>query len=182
MEGNDKKYTLEELESELSKQHKDFCHRWIIDYNNVQSYLHVYPNSSYDSACVSAYDLLRKPKIKQYIDFIKEDIAKEAQISKLGLINELKLIAFSNITEIIKKIKKQGLESLTEEEQKCITEYSEGINGFKIKSDKRGAIQDIMKAMGWNEADKIDLSSTDGSMRPRQVNIQYNGKDIDLSI
>ena len=121
---------------------------------------------------------LTKPHIKQYIDFIKDDIATEAGLSKLRLIKELKILAFSNLTQILAKIETNGISSLTEEEQRVISEYEDTRYGIKIKThDKRGAIQDILKAMGWNEADKLDLSSTDGSMSPKAIEVTVRKSD-----
>ena len=163
----DKKYTLEELEKDLEDNHKKFCHEHIKHWEKARSYMRVYPDSTYEAAAVSANRLLKNAKIVQYIDFIKDDIAKEAGISKLSLINELKLIAFSNLPLIILKFEKDGLEGLTEDEQKVILEYTHnkkelGEEGSVIDTttklklhDKRGAIQDILKAMGWNEPDKL---------------------------
>lgn len=149
---------------------KIFCSEYIIDFNGTRAYYVAYPKTGNDnSAAVSASKLLRKPKIQAYIDLIKDDIAKQAGVTKLGLIKELVLMAYSNLPLIIEKYKKGGIDALTEDEQKVIVEYSENKktigekektiidSSFKLKAaDKRGAIQDIMKAMGWNEAEKVD--------------------------
>lgn len=167
MNGIETKYTLEELEKKLTAKERAFCHEYIIDWNGARAAR----DAGYSET--SIYNIssenLTKLHIKQYIDFIKDDIATEAGLSKLRLIKELKLLAFSNLTQILAKIETNGIGSLTEEEQRVISEYEETRNGIKIKVyDKRGAIQDILKAMGWNEADKLDMSSTDGSMSPTQ--------------
>ena len=165
MKGIETKYTLEELEKKLTAKERAFCHEYIIDWNGARAARDA-GYSEKTATEISSQNLI-KLHIKQYIDFIKDDIATEAGLSKLSLIKELKLLAFSNLTQILAKIETNGISSLTEEEQRVISEYEETRNGIKIKThDKRGAIQDILKAMGWNEADKLDMTSTDGTMSP----------------
>ena len=176
MNGKEIKYTLEELEKKLTAKERAFCHEYIIDWNGARAAR----DAGYSET--SIYNIssenLTKLHIKQYIDFIKDDIATEAGLSKLRLIKELKLLAFSNLTQILAKIETNGISSLTEEEQRVISEYEDTRNGIKIKThDKRGAIQDILKAMGWNEADKLDMSSTDGSMSPKAISITVSTSD-----
>lgn len=167
----EKKFTLEELEKDLDDSWKIFCHEHIKYWEKARPYMKAYPDSSFEAAAVSANRLLKKAKVQQYIEFIKNNIAEEAGISKLALINELKILAFSNLPQIILKYNEGGLNALSEDEQKSIVEYiynkkqlgEEGTivdSSTKLKlHDKRGAIQDIIKAMGWNEAEKIDLST-----------------------
>jgi len=168
---DEKKYTLEELEEKLTKKERDFCHFYIIDWNGARAAREA--GYKEESVYSIASQNLTKLHINQYINFIKDDIAKEAGISKLSLINELKLIAFSNLPQIILKFEEGGLESLSEDEQKVIVEYNHnkkqlgGEDGSVLDTttklklhDKRGAIQDILKAMGWNEADKLEHSGS----------------------
>ncbi len=170
MADNEKTYTLEELEKKLTEKERIFCHEYIIDWNGSRAARKA--GYTENAPRQAAYDTLTKTYIKQYIDFIKTDIAKEANISKLALIRELKLIAFSNLPAIIEKYEEGGLKELTEDEQKVISEYYHnkktlgGEEGTVIDSatkfklyDKRGAIQDLLKAMGWNEADKVENTS-----------------------
>ena len=158
MNGKEIKYTLEELEKKLTAKERAFCHEYIIDWNGARA-ARVAGYSEASIYSISSENLT-KPYIQQYIGFIKDNIPSEAGISKLKLIKDLNSIASSNLPQIVAKIKTEGIHSLTEDEQKVISEYEETRNGIKIKVyDKRGAIQDILKAMGWNEADKLDLTS-----------------------
>lgn len=176
MNGKEIKYTLEELEKKLTAKERAFCHEYIIDWNGARAARAA--GYSETSIYNISSENLTKLHIKQYIDFIKDDIATEAGLSKLGLIKELKLLAFSNLTQILAKIETNGISSLTEEEQRVISEYEDTRNGIKIKThDKRGAIQDILKAMGWNEADKLDHTSTDGSMSPTAIEVTVRKSD-----
>lgn len=85
-----KKYTLEELEKKLTEKERKFCHIYIVDWNGARAAR----EAGYSEK--SCYDIgkenPRKPHIQQYIDFIKNDYEKEANISKLLQIKLLKSI------------------------------------------------------------------------------------------
>lgn len=121
MPAEEKKYTLEELEKKLTDKERIWCHEYIIDWNKSRAAR--VAGYSEESAKDIGYQNSTKLYIQQYLDFIKDDIAKEAGISKLSLINELKLIAFSNLPKIILKYEEGGLNALDENEQKVIVEY-----------------------------------------------------------
>lgn len=164
-----KKYDREELERVLTKKQNLFCHEYIKDWNGSRAARDA--GYSENTSKEIASENLTKPNIKQYIELIKDDIAKEAGISKLMMINKLKALAFTSLPSIYIQIEKDGIESLTEDQAGCITEYlhnkkSLGEGGsiidesLKIKIvDPRGPIQDIMKAMAWNEAEKVDVTT-----------------------
>lgn len=177
-----KKYTRNQLEEKLTQKEKIYCKEYIKDWNKSRAARAA--GYSEENARHIGFQNSTKIHIQEYIDYIKDDIAEEAGISKLMLINELKLLAFANIPSIIEKYKTKGVEGLTEEEQRCVAEYSDHTkmlkneggtqildNNFKLKGyDKRGCIQDIMKAMGWNEPDKHDIT-TQGEKISQQPDI-----------
>lgn len=179
----DKEYTLKELQDKLTEKERIFCHEYIIDWNGSRAARKA--GYSEKTCAVISNENLTKPYIKQYIDFIKDDIAKEANISKLSLINELKKIAYSSIVELnkdwitrkdfeeLQKTNPDVLDAIQEIDHKVIKKTFKELNGesgnfedvpydieyVKIKLyDKTKAIQDILKAMGWNDPDKIELS------------------------
>lgn len=171
----EKKYTREELEDVLNAKNKKFCYEYINDWNKVRSYMKAYPDSSYNAAAVSAHDLLKNPKILQFIDFIKDDIAKNIGISKQRLIDELRKIAFSSISRIHDTwITRKEFNEISDDDKSAIQEIDSKIKYevnqntkklieveyVKVKLyDKKAAIQEILKSMGWNEPDRIDLST-----------------------
>lgn len=177
-------YTLEELQEKLTEKERIFCHEYIIDWNGARAARAA--AYSEKTAKQIASENLTKPYMQQYIDFIKDDIAKEANISKLSLISELKKIAFSSVTDLsndwitrkdfeeLKKDNPEVLDAISElntQIRKINVEGSETpieVEYVKIKlHDKTKAIQDILKAMGWNEPDKVDVTS--GGEKLKQV-------------
>lgn len=173
MSSEEKKYTLEELQKKLTKKECIFCHQYIIDWNGARSAREA--GYSEKTCAVIASENLTKPYINQYIDFIKNDFEKEAGISKLRQLNELKLIAYSSIEHLhetwikfedYEKIKKdnpgilraiEGTESKTEFRtvEKSVVE----IKYIKLKLyPKISAITEINKMQGYYEAEKINIS------------------------
>ena len=173
----EKKYTKKELEKMLTTKQKIFCHEYIIDWNAARSAKAA--GYSGKTAKEIGCENLTKPNIQRYLDIIKDDVAKEAGISKLSLILELKKIAYSSIARLhnnwitrkefeeLKEANPDILDAIQEIDTKIhrtqdkdgndinvVTEY------VKIKFyDKQKAIQDIMKAMGWNEPEKVDVTT-----------------------
>lgn len=152
--------TKEELEKKMTNKQYVFCHEYIKDWNGTKAAIKA--GYTEKNARVVAAQNLAKVNIKEYIELIKNDIATEAGLSKLNLINELKILAFSNLPAILQKLRRNNWDfsTLTEDEQKVISDYSDTDSGIKIKAyDKRAAIQDILKAMGWNEAEILTVET-----------------------
>jgi phage terminase small subunit len=180
---SEKQYTLKELQKKLTEKEKIFCHEYIIDWNGARAARSA--GYSENSAREIAHSNLTKVHNQQYIEFIKQDIEKEAGITKLRNLNELSKIAYSSVEHIHddwielkdwEKIKEDNpyimsaIESIdtkveyrtyrTDEDPETDVE----IKYVKIKFfGKIHAIQEINKMMGYNAPDKIE-----------QKNINYN--------
>ncbi len=114
----EKQYTLEELQNKLTEKERIFCHEYIIDWNGARAARKA--GYSENSAKQIATQNLSKLYLQQYIEFIKDVIAKEAGISKLKIINKLSRIAFSNITDVF-DIKDGKL--ILKDPDKALSEY-----------------------------------------------------------
>ncbi len=169
----EKKYTLKELQDKLTEKERIFCHQYIIDWNGARSAREAGYSENSDRQI--AEQNLSKLYIQQYIDFIKNDFEKEAGISKLRQLNELKLIAYSSIEHLhetwikfedYEEIKKdnpgilraiEGTESKTE--FKTVEEVVVEIKYIKLKLwPKIPALTEINKMQGYYEAEKINIS------------------------
>lgn len=197
----EKKYTLEELEKKLTKKERIFSHEVIVDWNRSRAARAA--GYSENTCAEIGYENMKKPHIIQYIDFIKEDLEKEAGISKLRNLRELSKIAYSSIEHLndswielkewdeIRESNPDALAAVESKETKVLKknigtgEDPEIVDVEFIKLKlypKIQAITEINKMMGYNAPDKIDHRSSDGSMTPnKQINISIDGKEIDLS-
>jgi phage terminase small subunit len=84
---------------DLKDSHKAFAKEYIVEWNGTKAYQKIYPESSYEAAMSSSCDLLRKPKIKAYIEHIQKDLLKLCGVSVLGNVNKLKEILESEQTD-----------------------------------------------------------------------------------
>jgi hypothetical protein len=184
----EKTYTLDELKKSLNEQQQRFGEARLFN-NKVQAYMIAYPDCEYKSASASATRLLEDVRIKQFIELLKNDIEDITGVSKIRNVAELAKIAYSNISHIHdswidlsdwEEIKENNpdilhaIESIdTKTEQKTYKTDGDDESEIEIKYvkvkfyNKTSAIQEINKMMGYNEAEKHDHSSSDGSMTPR---------------
>jgi phage terminase small subunit len=94
----ERQYTLDELKAKLTNKERIFCHQYVVDWNGARSAREA--GYSENSCRQIADQNLSKLHIKQYIDLIKNDLEKEAGISKLRNLQELAKIAYSNISKL----------------------------------------------------------------------------------
>ena len=158
-----KKKNMPKAPKTLDLRQKRFCEEYIIDWNGTRAAIAA--GYSKKTATVKASQLLTKVNIKGYILECKNKIEELAGISKLKAIKQLSRMAFADISEAYNddgtlkplsqmsddlKATFEGVETMT------VGEMSE-VQKLKIAS-KRGAIQDLAKMLGWNEAEKIEHS------------------------
>jgi phage terminase small subunit len=166
-------YTREELENKLTIKENRFCHFYIVDWNSSKAAR----DAGYSKrTCGSiGYENLKKPHIRQYIAFIKDDYEREAGLSKLMVLNEFKKIAmYANIAEMFtdwtvretfENIKAKNPEIMcaiseistrTKVQKSADNELTE-VEYVKVKlHDKQKALENINKMLGYNAADKVE--------------------------
>ena len=156
-------------EDELKPEHKIFAENYVIAWNGTQSYLKAYPNVSENTAAVNAGKLLRNTKIQEYIEHIQKDLAKLAGVSALRNVLELKKVAYTNLADFKDGwMTEKKFDELTEDVKAALseinyversTEYgTETIVKFKVH-DKIKAITEINKMLGFNSAEKVDVTT-----------------------
>ena len=169
----EKKYNLKELQKELPEKQKIFCHEYVVDWNATRAYKKAYllDDDKDNHAAVNGNKLLSNTKIKQYIDFVKNDYEFLCGISKTKQLKELYKIAYATIAhlhntwielkefEILTDDQKASIESIeTKIEQRTIEQALTEIKYVKIKLySKTTALDQINKMMGYNEPEKLNL-------------------------
>lgn len=161
---------------EFTDQMERFCQEYLHDFNGTQAAIRA--GYSENSAHVTASRLLRKPVIKAAIEENKKKLAEIAGVSKLAAIKELKKYAFSNVEDIFTDwMTRKDFETLPRDVKACIQEIDTKVITKNIGSkdapeivdvehirvkfvDKRAAMQDLAKLLGWNEPEKHDVNST----------------------
>jgi hypothetical protein len=84
---------MPELENDA---HERFAEEYLKDLNATQAYLRVYPDSGYSAAQSSGSVLLSNPMVADRVAELKTERSKRVQVSLDEILQELKLLAFSD--------------------------------------------------------------------------------------
>lgn len=94
--------SIEELEKLLNPRHVEFCHQYLVDLNASAAYRRAgYSANSRSSLDASASKLLRNHKIQVYLAKLRENLRESTNLENIDIINGLKAIAFSNISNVV---------------------------------------------------------------------------------
>lgn len=174
MDNEEKQYTIDELKEKLTEKERIFCHEYIVDWNGSRSAR--VAGYSEKTSCEIAHENLRKPHIKQYIAFIKNNLEEESGITKLRNLKELAKIAYSSIAHMHNTwIERKDFETLTDDQKSAIESIDtktvtvnfddtvKEVEYVKISLfSKQAAITEINKMMGYNAPEKKELMGKDG--------------------
>lgn len=156
---------------DLTEKQKIFCREYIYDWNATRAAKAA--GYSEGTAYAIGAENLRKPQIKAYIKSIQEDLEQIAGISRLRIALEHKKIIENSIGFFHKDwITRKEFDSLTEDQKSCIAEISTQLKTtrnsdgtleeneyVKIKLyDKQKAMDSLSKLMGWEAAEKLEIS------------------------
>lgn len=150
----------------LTEQQKFFCGEYVIDWNGARAARAA--GYSQNSAKEQASRLLTNANISAYIEHIQEDIGKLAGVSALRNLQELKKLAYTNLSDFKNGwMKEKDFDELSDYEKAALSEIqhttrtfeggSESIVKFKLH-DKMKAIDMMNKMLGFDAAKKIQLS------------------------
>lgn len=142
-----------------------------------------------ESIDASASALLSNSKVATFMDAMKEEAISDAIMTRNKALERLSLMADTRITDIlefrtveVKEVNKDGEEEVSEqtiwlmkdspeiEKRAAASIKSVTMTKFgpKIEMyDAKDAIAQLAKMRGWESAQKIDLSSKDGTMSPK---------------
>lgn len=155
-----------DLEKKLGPKRVAFCKEYVVDWNASRAARDA--GYSPKTAGSQAYDLLKIPEIKEYIEIIKNELEELSGVSKLRNLQTLAKVAYSNDLshlhntwidlkdwEALSAKDKAGLKSI----DRRITRRVEGINDDEIEVeqikiecfDRRLYIETINKMMGYND-------------------------------
>lgn len=165
----------------ISNKQKAAAHEYIKDWNLTRALISAGYSINYANA--QGYKMLENVGFKEFVENIQKDIAKEAGISMLGQLLDLKKISKSNIAGIHKDwITRKDFEDLPENVKASIQEIDTKIikkpamefnpetqeleqvvydvEHIKIKLfNKLDAIKEINKMLGYYEPENIDIKS-----------------------
>jgi phage terminase small subunit len=86
----------------MTKNQKIFADEYVIDRNGTRAYKVAYQRVKSDEvAKVNASRLLTNANVKEYIDGKMKLVAEKAELKAIDVINELKVIGFTNIKDFL---------------------------------------------------------------------------------
>lgn len=162
----------EEKKAELTGKQKRFCEEYIFDFNATRAA--IVAGYSEDTARSIGSENLSKPDIQAYIKELQSDLERTSGISRLKVLREHEKLAFSSIAHLHDTwIERKAFDKLTSEQKDCIAEISTQIKTsrnsdgtleeneyVKVKLyDKQKALDSISKMLGFDAAEKIEVSS-----------------------
>lgn len=133
------------LAEKLNDKERRFAEEYIIDLDRARAvkaagYSHESPNSY-------AYELLNRPHVAEYIQYLKAEQSQRTRITADRVLNELARMAFLDPSKIVSvdeggKIVITPTNMLSEDDRRCISEIAETKDGIRVKmTDKRGALE-----------------------------------------
>ena len=126
----------------LPAKRQRFVDEYCIDFNGTQAAIRA--GYSIKSANEQAARLLAYDSIKKALDEKRLEIAEESKLKTSDVIDELRRIAFSDITQVISfnaaKAKVKSSRKLTEDAKKTIASVSQTQNGLTVKLDRKSVV------------------------------------------
>ena len=169
-------------ETPLNARQLQFCKEYVLDWNGTQAAIRA--GYSQKTAKVIASQNLTKVNIQAEIERQRNNTEELAGVSKLMVVKELTKFAFHSFDEIHNTwIERKEFEELSKEVKACIQEIDtkvfkkdigkEGapeiidVEHIRIKFvDKRASMETLIKLMGWNNPQKIDLTTRQAELTP----------------
>lgn len=156
----------------LTDREKLFCKEYLVDLNGTQAAIRA--GYSPTSARKNASAMLKKPKIKEYLDVARAKMLERAEVDAGRVIDELAAVAFINPRDFVSwkdgVVTMQNSDDIPDSIMRAISviEEVENRNGRKVTikfHSKMEAITLLMKHMGMLK-DSVELSGGD---KPLQI-------------
>lgn len=122
----------------LTPKQMEFCRNYIYDWNATRAYMKAFNTENYNVAGVESHNLLKKPKVKDYINHLQAELEKIANISRLKVLKEHIKIAF--------------------EDEEAGSGRKKNKNKIRIP-DKQKSLEYIAKMMGYDAPLNINLKN-----------------------
>lgn len=177
--------------SKLNPKQLQFCREYVLDWNATKAAERA--GYSKRTAYSQGGRLLKHVEVQAEIKRQTHNTEVLAGVSKLKAVKELAKFAFNRLDQLHDTwIDRKEFDKLSDDVKSCIQEIDVkvvkrdlGTDGtpdlvdvehVKIKLvDKRGALQDLAKLLGWNSPERTDLTS----LGERLPGLSLTGKQVD---
>jgi phage terminase small subunit len=176
------------IEGRWTDQMEEFCWEYVRCKVPARAYRKVYKKASDSTIYVNAYRLMKNPKVKIRVEEIKKELKEWSQIEVEDLVEELRSIAFSDLTEIIDDDGNLiSIKDIPEDVRGAIQIYekNKSINplgventSYKVKMhDKLNAINAIAKLLGLYAPEKRHITGNSIPLMNLNPLEQYEADD-----
>lgn len=173
-----------EIIKALSEKQQNFIREYLIDLNGTQAYMRVFPDTTEKSARTLASRLLANVNVQAAIARERAKSAKKLDLSREMVLEQYQRLGFSDPRKMFDAYG----------QPKPITELDDdtaaAVQGFEIEmrqvdgpdappvpvlkikmADRKTALDSIMKAQGWNSAEKHEVTGKGGGAIEHSVRV-----------
>jgi len=158
--------TGEEVRPALTDKRQRFVEEYLLDFNAKQAAIRA--GYSEKSALMQGSRLLTFEAVKVELTRRRSEIARKLKMTPEGVASELARLAFVNVKDFLKFDPAEpdappvvDVASMTYDEAAGITAIEWTGSGFKVKMDKRSALVDLAKLLGYY-TEAIEVSGPNG--------------------
>lgn len=141
----------------MTVKQEAFCNFYIETGNATESYARAYDCSKMKRDTVSrkAHELLENGRVAAFLDLKRAELTKQSDIRKQDILEELRAIAFSDISDYVDfdgtRLSVKSFDELTPFQRKAIEGIKEGKYGIELRlHGKNWSIDRICKMMGFD--------------------------------
>ncbi|MBD9177624.1 MAG: terminase small subunit [Odoribacter splanchnicus] len=163
----------------LTLKQEAFCNYYIETGNASEAYRRAFCCAKMKPAVVNvkAVELLSNGKVSVRVKELQDELKKKSDLSKERILNELKCILDSKITDYVDlkdgKLIFKDFDELTESQIKAIESIKQGKNGLELKlHGKSWTIEQICKMLGYDAPTKQEVTGKDGKDLIPQIQIE----------
>lgn len=166
----------------LNEKQERFAAEYVIDLNATQAAIRA--GYSPKTAGNQAHDLLKKPEIQAIIDELRTERAKSLQMTREDVLRQYQRLGFSDPRKLydaygqIKPVHEldddtaAAVQAIEVEQRMIDGPDAPPVTVLKIKmSDRKAALDSIMKAQGWNMPDKHEHTGANGGAIEHAVRV-----------
>ncbi|WP_072059808.1 MULTISPECIES: terminase small subunit [Xenorhabdus] len=177
----------------LTKQQQKFVLGILKGLNQTDAYKQAgYKAKTEETARSCASEILTNPNVKAFLNSMNQEAVSDAVMSRQEALERLSAMGRVSIHDIADfrnsqigeddegkpvfqatwQFKDSALQNPAA--LSAISELTTGKDGIKLKlHDPKAAIKQLSELMGWESAKKVDLSSSDGSMTPNNIDLSH---------
>lgn len=177
------------LFDQLTKLQGEVCLGMLSGLNQSDAYKASSGKAKSESAIrAGATEILAHPHVKAFMDSMKGAALSSAVLTRQEAMELLSDLARTSMTDLVEygsyelgedqngnpiiqsawKIKDSAMQD--PRKMASISELTAGRDGIKIKQHSRlQAIKQLQEMEGWNSAKKLDVTNSDGSLKPRSI-------------